>query len=174
MTLKEAKQLVNGKSVKTHSGDIGTIEENFNCKVSGEATNCFMFDLPYPFWNFILEFIRNLWPIWTEFNYHFLSGKIGYISFGMYDCDDVDELWRPSKGWVNTNGTNGVINWEGEFRGNLKSRTVCVYPAFEIEIIVYMGVVNFEGIFTDKRGEPPCFIGNAEHVCLSYNQPPWP
>ena len=33
-----------------------------------------------------------------------------------------------------------------------------------IGLKVYMGVKNFEGIFVDKYGESPCYLGNAEHV----------
>jgi hypothetical protein len=59
MTLKEAKQLVNGKSknqrVAESSSNLGNVDENFNCRVIGWTTNTVMFDLGRLLWNIILE-----------------------------------------------------------------------------------------------------------------------
>jgi hypothetical protein len=65
MTLKEAKQLVNSNSVKSSSGNVGTGDENFNCKIVSRTTETTMFELDNPFWNKWLEFIRDFWGVYT-------------------------------------------------------------------------------------------------------------
>ena len=59
MTIKEAKQLVNGKSqkseIKSPLGNRGDTYENFNCRISGETSRTFMFELDKPFWDKLLS-----------------------------------------------------------------------------------------------------------------------
>ena len=73
MTIKEAKQLINCKSVKSQSGYLEG-DENFNCRVIGWTTNTVMFDLGRLLWDIILEeIIRFLFPLPSPmgWNYNF-------------------------------------------------------------------------------------------------------
>jgi hypothetical protein len=159
MTLKEAKQLI-------------TSEENFNCRIAGETTRTFIWDLGISFWNKILELFRWQTLGWREYNFPYYKGEIGFISFGEYHIDDYGwDKYYPCKGWVWTNGTNGVIKWSGNFRGGLGYREVYYDGHFGTGVDVYKGVKNFKGIFVDKWGEPPCYLGNAEHVKIIYDAP---
>jgi hypothetical protein len=175
MTLKEAKQLVNGNSAKTHSGNIGTCGGNCECKVAGETTLTFMHDLANPIRNFILEFLfRGLlgWFVGHDVNFQYYNGKIGSISFGTYDkC--YSPYYVPSEGWVWTDGTNGVVKWNGSFYGARGERQF-YGPTYESLVWVFDGVTNFEGLWIDRWFVPPCYLGNAEHVNLRYDKPPSP
>ena len=162
MTVEEAKQLV-------------TSEENFNCKIAGETTETYMFDLDNPFWNRFLEFLRNFYILlvfddWNPINLLYYEGEIGQISFGRTIAEYGDRY--PTKGWIWTKGTSGVVKWEGEFYGDIKRRLVYEDVWYDIQEYVYEGVKNFEGLFIDKRGEPPCYLGNAEYVSITYGRPP--
>jgi hypothetical protein len=68
MTLKEAKQLVKGKS-KSQSGNFGNKGENFNCSIAGQTTEAFMFDLANSLNNRILKFIRSFLGMFFIYGY---------------------------------------------------------------------------------------------------------
>ena len=169
MTIGEAKQLVNGNSKKTQSGNIGTRGGNSDCKIAGQTTHTYMHDLNRIFLWFILGFVRfgGRW----DYNYRYYNGKIGGISFGEFH--DGYPIWNPSEGWVHTNGTNGVIKWEGEFYGARGERQL-YGMIYEYLIWGFMGVAGFNGLWIDKRNQPPCYLGNADHVNLRYDKPPTP
>jgi hypothetical protein len=169
MTIKEAKQLVNCRSVKSPLGNLGTRGENFNCKIAGETTHTYMCDLGNEFLNDILERIRNpklFFLIWRPFNLPYYLGKIGYIAFSRYEYGfGPYDYYDRAFGWVFTNGSNGVVTWRGHIRGDLFIRVVWA----DIDIVeIFMGVKDFNGLFIDKYDKPPCYLGNAEHVNLVY------
>jgi len=177
MTLRESQQLVTGESLNpiiesslvTH----GTGEENFNCRIAGKVTECFMFDLGKLFiggilFNLILLLGRGIFPhLWTGFNFPLFVGRIGQISFGTIVW--MMNWWFPSNGWIWTNGSNGEIKWEGWFFGNIDEITINK----DIDKEAYVGVNEFKGIWIDRIDyfEPPCFLGNAEQVKISYDTP---
>jgi hypothetical protein len=169
MTLKEAKQLVKGKS-KNQSGNIGTAEENYDCSISGQTTHTYTYKLTNrDFLDFILRLLR---MYGFADNYQFYLGKMNGIGFGEF-WNGYGE-WYPSKGWVHTDGTNGVIKWEGEFYGAKGAKPFRGF-VYEYQEWIYIGVENFEGLFIDRWFQkPPCYLGNSEHVRLTYNQPPPP
>ena len=175
MTLKEAKQLVKGKS-KSQSGNIGTAEENYGCSIAGQTTYTYSFGLTNSlnvdrwFLNFILGFLR-LYSIAD--NYRHYLGKMNSICFGEFWSGYP--YWYPSKGWVHTNGTNGVVKWEGEFYGGAKGAEWLGGFVYEYQVWTYIGVKKFEGLFIDRwLQQPPCYLGNAVQVKIRYDQPPPP
>jgi len=179
MTVKEAKQLVNGRS-KGQSGIIGTADENFNCSIAGQTTETFMFKLDNPSLNILLWYLRSFFFIpgiehWRYINLLFYIGEIGEISFGRYQKQYIE--YYPANGWVSTDGLNGVVEWEGEFYGNLGRKLVYEDVWYHIAEWVYTGVSNFEGLWIGRNRlsyfKPVYFIGNAEHVGFSYT-PFWP
>jgi hypothetical protein len=176
MSFDEAKQLVRGKSVKSSLENMGTADENFNCQIAGTASRCFIFKLGWLFqggllYNLIQYLIRYLGELWSwrEYNLPYFEGRIGEISFGsgiwMYPS------YFPSRGWVWTNGTNGVVEWEGEFYGNIDEHMVWEDHVGDVKEYVYIGVNEFEGLWIDERGKHPWFLGNAEHVSITYDEP---
>jgi len=171
MTLKEAKQLVKGKS-KSQSSNVGTADENFNCKIAGKAYGSLTWGNGRLFRGlFLFAFIKFLMGV---ANFPYFNGRIGRISFGHYDVDS--DFYLPAEGWVHTNGSNGVIKWEGEFYGNIDYwEKVTEMPHGHIFTMgFYKGVHEFNGVFIDKYPTGvPNFLGNAEHVRLSYT-PNWP
>jgi hypothetical protein len=169
MTLKEAKQLVNSDSKNSKSGNLETCGGNCYCNIAGQTTYTYMLDLNRIFLNNLLEFIRFYGPY--EYNYRYYKGKIGGISFGEFW--DGYPIWNPSVGWVHTDGFNGIIDWEGEFYGARGGRQFAG-EIYEYLTWVFMGVTNFNGLWIDKRGEPPCYLGYADHVNLRYERPPNP
>ena len=96
------------------------------------------------------------------------------MSFGRYDVDY--DMYNPSHGWVHTNGTNGVVEWSGSFYGNIDYwEEVYEYPhGYTFTDGYYQGLDEFNGLWTQNSvwGQGT-FIGNAEHVKLTYT-PSWP
>jgi hypothetical protein len=175
MTLREAKQLVKGKS-KSQSSNVGSGDENFNCSISGQTTHTYSFglknllNLDRFFLNFILGFLR-LYDVAD--NYRYYLGKINSICFGEYWSGYP--YWYPSNGWVHTNGTNGVVKWEGKFYGGAKGTEWLGGFVYEYQTWTFIGVKKFEGLFIDLWSQqPPCYLGNAEYVKIRYDQPPPP
>jgi hypothetical protein len=173
MTIKEAKQLVNGRRVKNPVGNLGTADENFDCRVIGWTTETFMFKLDKPFWDKLLEWCRNFLHFygWKEYNYRYYNGKIGSISISWHVQSILyDYVYYPSKGWVWTNGSNGVVKWNGTLYGDFGS--VNVWEDNWYTYYVYKGVNDFEGLWIDSRFyNHVYFIGNAEHVKIRYDAP---
>jgi len=171
MTIDEAKQLIEGKS-KSQSGNIGNADENFDCRVIGWTTKTFMFDLARPLMDFLLEFGR-IGMCWYEKNLMYYKGKMGYISFSNNWWDFWEDYYHHSHGWVWTNGTNGVVKWEGKLYGNITSRIIWGGGGFDrLNVELYMGVKDFTGIFFDSPFEDHVyFVGNAAHVKISYSLP---
>jgi hypothetical protein len=177
MTLKEAKQLVDGKGVKNSIGNLGMRGGNSNCRISGTADVCYMFNVGRLFMGGILFALILFYYRMKDgylWNFPNFNGRIGTLSVGSYDVD-YDE-YSPSYGWVHTNGTNGVIKWEGAFYGDIDyTEIVWEYPhGLTFTTGLYKGVHEFNGIWTqNSKWGPSNFIGNAEHVKLSYT-PSWP
>jgi hypothetical protein len=174
MSLKEAKQLVNSRSVKSHSENLGTADENFDCRVIGWTTKTFMFDLARPLLGLLLAFGQYGGMRWYEYNLMFYRGKMGFISFSNYWWDFWEDYYHRTNGWVWTNGTNGVVKWEGTLYGNISSRIVWGGGGYtRLNVELYMGVKNFTGIFFDSPfNNHVYFVGDAEHVKITYEQPP--
>ena len=93
-----------------------------------------------------------------------------YMSFGTKYIEDNGNRYNFSKGWVNTNGDNGKINWNGTFYGQIEE-----YPIFfinllnELDIIIkhYIGMIGFTGIIiADLDVDWIYFEGNAKKVSL--------
>jgi hypothetical protein len=180
MTLKEAKQLVNGKSVKSRPGNLGTGDENFNCQISGTLSNsnCYHGTLGSLFrGRFLFLFINILvYLFYGRINLPYFKGRILEIIFGtnfiIYDAVD----YYPAAGWVHSNGSNGVIKWDGRFYGNIDywEREEENPPGYKFKEGRYIGVTEFNGVFIDSLYDYKVnFLGNAEHVSLSYT-PSWP
>jgi hypothetical protein len=174
MTLKEAKQLVNGKS-KSQSGNLGNADENFDCSIAGQTTYTYSWELKNSknldrwFLNLILSLLR-LSSIAD--NYRHYLGKMDSICLGEFWSGYV--TWFPAIGWVHTNGTNGVVKWEGEFYGAKGPESLGGH-VYEYQEWTFIGVNKFEGLFIDRWfQQPPCYLGNAYQVKMRYDQPPYP
>jgi len=178
MTLKEAKQLIKGNSKKSQSGNIGNGDENFNCQISGTASNCFQGAMGRLFRGQLLFlFIYVLLKLFFgRENFPYFNGRISLICFGTNFIRYDDIHYYPSAGWVHTNGSNGVIKWKGTFYGNIDyfESEEEYPPGYEYKEGLYQGVTEFNGVFIDPWLDGnPSFLGNAEHVKLSYT-PNWP
>jgi hypothetical protein len=180
MTIKEAKQLVNGKSVKSRPGNLDNGNENFNCQISGTLSNsnCYHGTLGSLFrGRYLFLFINILvYLFYGRNNLPYFKGRILEIIFGtnfiIYDAVD----YYPAAGWVHSNGSNGVIKWEGRFYGNIdyREREEENPPGYKFKEGIYIGVTEFNGVFIDSLYDNKVnFLGNAEHVSLSYD-PSWP
>ena len=152
-----------------YSGLVLNYNETFNVTISvPKATECFMFDLGKLFsggilFNLILFLGRGIIPhLWIGFNFPLFVGRIGQISFGTIVW--TMNWWYPSNGWIWTNGSNGEIKWEGWFFGNIDEITLDK----DIEQLAYQGVNEFNGIWIDGYSEPPCFLGNAKEIRITY------
>jgi len=181
MTIEEAKQLVKGDrqnlNGKSQPDNIGNSDENFNCQISGATTETNMHDLAYPILNEILVSIRRICgilDIW-RFNFRYYDGEIGNISLGhYYSWVYGGEIYYPAKGWVWTDGSNGIVKWEGKLYGTLEIRLMWSEgPWNEHEKGAYMGIRDFEGLWIWRLLKPGYLLGNAEHVSLSYTPPPF-
>jgi len=174
MTVEEAKQLVNGE--RSQSGNL-EVDENFNCRVIGWTTNTIMFDLGGLLWNMILEEIRWL-PLFYFgwfYNFRYYEGKIGSIAFGSAEYGGMGSDYSPAKGWVWTNGSNGIVKWNGSFYGK-DVMDIIWYANLRWGICAFGGVSNFNGLWIGGllTWKPVYFIGNAEHVKITYEPPPTP
>jgi hypothetical protein len=162
MTLKEAKQLVNGKCknqrVTESSSNLGRAGENFHCRIEGNVTRC----NEYPFGRlFMGSFLLNLLNFLKT--YPLLVGRLRQLSFG-YLGQNPYYHW-PSKGHVWTKGNNGVVEWEGEFFGNIGY--IQRYGQKR-----YVGANAFNGLFIENEEypwKPVYFLGNAEQVRMTYH-----
>jgi hypothetical protein len=106
-----------------------------------------------------------------DYNFRHKIGIVESISFG--EVWDGYPIWNPSKGWVHTNGSNGVIKWGGEFYG-ANGAEQFAGEIYEYLTWVFMGVKNFIGLWIDSLLLPPCYLGYAEHVNIRYDKPPFP
>jgi hypothetical protein len=174
MTIGEAKQLVNSKSVKSRSGDLEG-DENFNCRVIGWVTNTNMFDINRLFLNIFLENIRflTLFYFGRFYNFRYYDGKIGSIAFGSAEYGGMGPDYSPAKGWVWTNGSNGIVKWNGSFYGK-DVEEIIWEPNLRWGVCAFGGVSNFNGLWITGHVKPVYFIGNAEHVKITYEPPPTP
>jgi len=180
MTLKEAKQLVNGKnknpSVTESSINLENADENFNCQVIGWTSNTVMFDLYSLFWGLLLGGLRVLlqYQVWN-LNLPYYNRKIGSITLGSaihgigYSTD-----YSPAGGWVWTNGTYGVIKWNGSFYGKIETKTIWWDPHQMWGIFAYTGIREFKGLWIKEIHKPIYLLGSAEHVKITYESPPPP
>jgi hypothetical protein len=86
----------------------------------------------------------------------------GEVDFGY----DQGYKYLPIKGWVWTNGQNGVKEWDGEYWGN-----IWLYAPFSLPggwTLLSLGATNFIGLRVLDF-----YFGAATWVKLSYNYP-WP
>jgi hypothetical protein len=85
-------------------------------------------------------------------------------------CYPVDGWVSTVDGWVSTDGSNGVVEWNGEFYGNLGRKLVYEDVWYRIKEYVFTGISNFNGLWIGRLfpNIPVYFLGNAEHVSLSY------
>jgi hypothetical protein len=177
MTVEEAKQLVKGDrqnlNGKSQPDNIGNGDVNFNCQISGVASECLQGFLGRLFMGGLLFlFIQILIKLIGLDNVPFFIGRISYIALGAnWDGD----WYYPSRGWVHTNGTNGVIKWEGEFFGDIDYWEIeNEHHGYEWTEGFYKGVTEFNGLWIQIGQWSPCnFLGNAKHVKLS-RTPSWP
>jgi hypothetical protein len=72
-----------------------------------------------------------------------------------------DDYWEshPSDIWVWTNGSNGVVKWDGELYGKLGYRGIGLIARYDF--IVYRGATNFSGIHIGQN-----FFGSCSHISL--------
>jgi hypothetical protein len=181
MTVEEAKQFIKGKSrkssVKIPVGNLETVNENWNCQIAGRTTDTVMFDLDNPVLNSILQ-LRRLFMYYTfwQYSFRFYGGKIGNISLGSSSFSSYDLDYYPAKGWVWTNGSNGVVSWIGKFYGRIEDKVIWWDTHQQWGIYAYTGIRNFEGLWIKRIFGQANLLGNAERVRLSYDEPPphWP
>ena len=119
--------------------------ENFNCTISGYFETDLLrdslrfYDGEHPIYESIWEFILNkpligflLFPIAVFFLYEILHqfyGKEydGYVTVGFHEIKiyyDYQEshYWEPAICDIQTDGTNGVVTWEGEQYGQIRKK----------------------------------------------------
>jgi hypothetical protein len=174
MNIEYTQRLVKGKTqnptivntFKRWSNSKGSMDanENFNCYISGSATETYFqspigtisWGLMNMIWEFFarFEYFREyfIFPILSFFSFPliflmpvlWLANPIpfGYrIGYGAkYSTPDGNEK-RPAKGWVHTEGDNGTKDWEGSFYGNLPK------PQFAgLLSLCYTGTIGYTGI----------------------------
>ena len=164
---------VTGKSqnqrVMKSSSNIGTGDENFDCRIAGETTDTYIHGLRRPFWQFIRLNIGAFFYLFgIPYNLPYYNGLMDYISFGHCYYDGQNKNYIPSKGWVHTNGLNGVVKWEGELYGDIIMENWWISYSYKTWKVIYRGVRTFTGLFIDKLGKSPCYLGHANHVKISY------
>jgi hypothetical protein len=137
-----------------------------------------MFELDNPFWNKWLEFIRDFWGVYSpnwRLNLRLYVGKIGSISIGNVDFERGPYFYYyPAEGWIHTDGTNGVVEWEGTLYGDLEIRNMWWDDWLDVGSWACMGIVDFEGLWIQNRFRshtPVYLLGNAQHVNITYEQP---
>ena len=111
----------------------------------------------------ILLFITGLFFLWAIIfsvtGSHFPISFDESIIFGLSILGEGQGSHHPSVGWVNTNGSSGIINWEGSLKGQLGIMKPFLYTT------AYIGATGFSGIKLSLR-EKSYFIGRADHVSL--------
>jgi len=83
-------------------------------------------------------------------------------TFHIHESNDVNS---PSKGWVWTDGLNGVIKWEEPVYGQIKT----LYGEWDVMYYdYYVGAVDFKGIKLSFYGlsKYTYYVGYASHVAL--------
>jgi hypothetical protein len=137
-----------------------------------------MFDLGRLLWNIILEeIIRFLFPLpppmgWN-YNFRYYDGKIGSITLGSAEYGGMGDDYSPAIGWVWTNGTNGIVKWNGSFYGK-EVKDIYWDGNLREGLCAFAGVSNFNGLWITGHVTPAYFVGNAEHVKITYEPPPTP
>lgn len=130
----------------TKYGGVNSFDENenFNCLIIGKADSVYFSGRIFP--SFISPIIINK-----------------SITFG-YSLWEFGFAHRvPSEGRVWSNGANGIIEWEGEFYGQLSAINVpCFIPMVDYQ---YEGVRGFTGIKIHTL-QGVFFMGYASHVKL--------
>lgn len=126
-------------------------DENFNCLIIGKGgKNTYLFR-------------ANKYP-GLPLGFLFLNG---YITFGYYN--EWENEYYPGKGWVYTQGSNGVKEWEGWLYGQTGKKILIPYPMYDnwgfVTAYKFTGI-NFLGLVFDF------FIGRASHVALGPEPPP--
>ena len=112
-----------------------------------------------------------------------IVGKTNYTSGGKFITYKGDLIlgWQvsffedghsfcPARGWVWTNGINGIKKWEGSFYGLISS----FYEDYEMMFYTYyVGVTGFTGISIGRilPTFPSYYFGFAEHVSIGSNHP---
>jgi len=116
-----------------------------------------MFVYPFTRWPVTLTFGERI----DEPSQPLLNKETEYLSNAIFP-------WRPARGFVWTNGTNGVVTWAGMFWGDLG---VLNTPGHTKNFI---GVEGFEGFkFSRFRNAYDVYIGTAKHVKMTYEWPGW-
>jgi len=105
----------------------------------------------------ILIFLRVI--TYTLTGSHFPISTDEFIIFGSSYVNGFDFSHSPSVGWINTNGSNGIVNWEGSLRGRIGVYIPMAYTT------AYIGATGFNGIKLSFR-EKSYYLGRAEHVSL--------
>lgn len=197
MSVEKAQQLVVNKyknQVATSSED----KENFNCQIVGKTDGQRYFDNQTPLrkklWEMILSFIDRvenlgLLIILVSLIYarvgtliirsiFFCLIRDAKLSFGYYDSYFNPETWEewekyvPGSGWVWTNGSNGIVTWDGNLWGLISKYWVNIF-LYE-DICYFIGAEDFTGIRIISLSDGmDYFFGSASHVKLGPNRPPW-
>jgi hypothetical protein len=129
--------------------------ENYNCIILGATT--------------YTEFIKPFWPIFIVINVT--------ITFGRYRRDygggSGDQYREPARGWIWTNGSEGVLQWNGD---SLWGKLGTYFYAYEWpsliwnEVWCYIGVTGFTGIVIRSCSKAR-FIGRASHIAITTKFP---
>lgn len=119
-----------------HSMSLWLSDENFLCSIAGNTTNT--------------HFLRfsNLFS-----NY--------FISFGNFERCGYGFIKIPSDGWVWSQGIMGVVNWTGEFYGNLHP-----YLFLGLNAWSFLGISGFKGIRISYENGYTYFFGSALRIRL--------
>ena len=165
-------------------------KENFNCVISGDFRMGAYFGNGI-FLN-ILEWIAFNYIFFGLFLYTFILAQMtfiiqlygkhygAWIGIGSKDTgrdqfgDPVTNLY-PNNCNIFTNGSNGIVNWNGEQFGQIRSE---IFRTWEDEFNhkwtqwIYIGVEGFTGIKFTKFLELKTYIvGSANHVAMDKNVP---
>jgi hypothetical protein len=71
---------------------------------------------------------------------------------------------HPSEGWIWTNGTNGIKEWNGTLRGKIREFTI---EQMYMGDVYQIGASGFCGIKITRSGNPG-FFGFARKVKIDY------
>ena len=114
---------------------------------------------------FVNPFLR--WPLtitfgmWIDRPSFPLPNKSGQFKSNMWS------LKFPARGYVWTNGTNGIVEWKGFFWGDLG-----IIKTGNTKD--YIGIEGFKGFkFSRLRNAYDVYIGKADHVKMTYKWPGW-
>jgi len=191
MSVERAQILVISRCFSQRSGDFyksvfggNQNSENFNeyCTVSGKVTRARSFGAFYPI-RLLLSVLGNsfsdFWMVRWVFSEILLDLRSIYFPLYLFSEFSIGEgYWYyqgqhyeyyPSIGWISSTGTNGFINFTGEFYGQIREiPTLNLGPVGKE--IYYSGIYGFAG-FCIRKSNGSELIGSCRLIDIGPSPP---